>query len=101
MTYKRKRIGDKIYQTQAWRKLRQYYYDSQHGICERCGSPGDIVHHTIPITKENVNDPSITLNKDLLELLCHDCHNKEHKQVHSPIREGCGFDEIGQLIKTN
>ncbi|WP_313894690.1 HNH endonuclease signature motif containing protein [Psychrobacillus sp.] len=95
----RKRVGDKIYHTSAWRKLRQSYYGSQYGMCERCDAPGDIVHHKIHITKENVNDPSVTLNADNLELLCHSCHNKEHKQVYSPIRNELKFDEFGNLVK--
>ncbi len=94
-----KRIGDKIYHTTAWRKLRQSYYTSKHGLCERCNTPGDIVHHKIHITRENVDDPYVTLNADNLELLCHDCHNKEHKQVHEPVREGFTFDENGQLVE--
>lgn len=94
-----KRIGDKIYHTSAWRKLRQSYYDSQHGICERCGRPGDIVHHKVHITKDNVNDPFVTMNADNLELLCIDCHNKEHFKVHSQVREGFGFDDEGNLIE--
>lgn len=94
-----KRIGDKIYHTSAWRKLRRYYYGKQHGVCERCGRPGDIVHHKVHINESNVNDPSITLNEKLLELLCHECHNKEHKQIHSATRKGMGFDEEGNLIK--
>lgn len=93
------RIGDRIYHSQAWRRLRRYYYGTQHGICERCGEPGDIVHHIIPITPDNINDPMITLHEDNLELLCHECHNREHKKGDEPIREDVQFDEFGQLIK--
>ena len=92
-----RRIGDKIYQTVAWRKLRQYYYGKQHGVCERCGEPGDVVHHVIHIDETNVNDPNITMSEDNLELLCHTCHNREHKQVHEPLRDGFSFDANGEL----
>jgi len=95
-----KRIGGAIYHTTAWRRLRQAYYQSQYGICERCSSPGDIVHHKIHITADNVNDPDVTLNADNLELLCHDCHNREHKQTTSPVRDGFAFDDEGNLIQT-
>jgi len=101
MSYSSKRIGDEIYHTSAWRKLRQSYYHSQYGVCERCAAPGDIVHHKVHITKENVNDPFITLNEANLELLCHDCHNREHKTTHFPVRKGFGFDANGNLIKTD
>lgn len=98
MTYKNKRIGDKIYHTQRWRKLRQAYYNSQYGICEWCREPGDIVDHIIEITKENIEDPFITYNWENLQLLCLSCHNKKTFRKHSAIREGFEFDESGDLI---
>lgn len=39
---------------------------------------GYIVHHKCYIDANNIYDTSITLNFDNLELLCIDCHNKEH-----------------------
>ena len=95
------RVGDPIYHTRRWRKLRNAYYRSKHGICERCGIPGDIVHHIIHITNENINDPAITFGWDNLELVCLDCHNKEHKLIHEPIREDVMFDDEGNLIERN
>ena len=41
-------------------------------------SLGYIVHHKCYIDANNIYDTSITLNFDNLELLCMDCHNKEH-----------------------
>src|SRR5690625_5456762 len=99
MKYKLKRVCYKIYHTQRWRKLRRYYYGKQHGICERCGEPGDIVDHIKEITKENVDDPYVTFNESNLQLLCLSCHNKKTFKKHFAIREGFGFDETGQLIK--
>ena len=40
--------------------------------------PGEIVHHKIALTPDNINDPSVSLSWDNLELLCRDCHGKEH-----------------------
>ncbi|NJP37182.1 HNH endonuclease [Bacillus luteus] len=94
-----KRIGDSIYHTTGWRRLRAYVYGREHGICQRCGDPGDVVHHKIAITAANVNDPNVTMNAQLLELLCHQCHNREHKAGEDPVREDCAFDEFGQLVK--
>ena len=47
------------------------------------------VHHKIPITPENVNNPQITLNWDNLELLCKTCHDqeRERRQKRWQIRE--------------
>lgn len=83
-----------FYQSVAWKKCRRNYYLSQYGICERCKGVGRIVHHKKHVTIENVNDDNITLNFDNLELLCQDCHNKEHMSKVTYM-----FDENGNLIK--
>lgn len=72
-----------FYKTAAWLKCRAAYIKYVGGLCERCLAegkivPGYIVHHKCYLTPENITDPSITLNFDNLEYLCHDCHNKEH-----------------------
>ena len=64
------------------------------GKCERCGAVGEEVHHKIRLTVDNVKDPTISINQDNLELLCKDCHNKEHKRF-SKEKE---FDSDGNLI---
>jgi 5-methylcytosine-specific restriction endonuclease McrA len=66
-----------FYQTKEWRACRNGYYNHMHGLCERCGSPGNIAHHTIYLTLANYTDPNISLNWDYLGLLCGDCDNKE------------------------
>lgn len=40
------------------------------------------MHHKKHLTPKNINDPEITLNWDNLELLCLDCHQKEHDKGH-------------------
>lgn len=56
--------------------------------------PGEIVHHKRYITPKNINDPKVTLNFRNLELLCRDCHNKEH----SCKAKRYSFDEKGNII---
>ena len=41
-------------------------------------SLGYIVHHKNHISKDNIYNTDITLDFNNLELLCMDCHNKEH-----------------------
>lgn len=65
-----------------------------NGKCERCGGVGEEVHHKIRLTVDNVSDTSVSLNQENLELLCKDCHNKEHKRF-SKEKE---FDEDGNFI---
>ncbi|MBN2796221.1 MAG: HNH endonuclease [Clostridia bacterium] len=73
-----KEFARKFYKSKEWRDFREAYFISVHGICERCGDPGEEVHHQIYLTPGNINDPYITLNTDLVELLCKKCHNLEH-----------------------
>lgn len=72
-----------FYKTAAWLKCRDGYIKHVGGLCERCLArglivPGYIVHHKCYLNAENITDPSITLNWDNLEYLCHECHNQEH-----------------------
>jgi 5-methylcytosine-specific restriction enzyme A len=87
-----------FYKSKAWRQCRDAYFVYRHGICERCPRPGKIVHHKIWLTPENINDPNISLNWEYLELLCQDCHNKEHHEKYSATRHDVMFDENGDLI---
>ena len=72
-----------FYHTAAWLKCRDAYASSVGNLCERCAAKGiirtgDIVHHKVHINAGNINDPSVLLSFDNLELLCLDCHNQEH-----------------------
>lgn len=72
-----------FYGSRAWKRCRTEYKKSVGGLCERCKTkgliePGYIVHHKEYINARNITDPNILLNFDNLELLCMDCHNKEH-----------------------
>ncbi|GLY09586.1 HNH endonuclease [Pseudobacillus badius] len=89
----------RFYKSRAWRKCRDAYFTSQHGLCERCQQPGLIVHHKVYIDGQNINDASVTLNHENLELLCQTCHNREHFGGADATREGLRFDENGDLIK--
>jgi len=94
--------AEKFYKSKAWKKCRESYIITVHGLCERCGNPGKIVHHKELLTPQNINDPMITLNHELLEYLCQDCHNKEHHGDDSSFTvEGLMFNENGELLKCN
>lgn len=54
---------------------------------------GEIVHHKIELTPENIHDPDITLNFDNLQLLCRDCHAAVHKP-----EKRFKVDELGRVI---
>ena len=92
-----KEYAKEFYQSKVWRKCRAGYFQYKHGLCERCYAPGKIVHHKEYITPDNIHDPHITLNWDNLELLCQDCHNREHHGS-GITREDVVFDEDGNLV---
>ena len=87
-----------FYNSAAWRRCRNAFFRARFGLCERCGKPGLIVHHKKLLTPENINDPTVTLNWDNLELLCQDCHNREHGGASTA--EGVAFDQSGDVIHT-
>jgi 5-methylcytosine-specific restriction endonuclease McrA len=88
----------RFYKSKAWIQVRQAVRIQQRGICQSCGKAGWEVHHKIPLTLENVDDPNIALNPDNLELLCTACHDaKRGNDVY--VRNDLTFDANGQLIK--
>lgn len=52
--------------------------------CEKCNkqilNETIILHHIVELTNENVNDYNISLNPEVIEISCLDCHNKEHNR---------------------
>ena len=72
-----------FYKSPAWLATRAAYIKSTSGLCEDCLArgvltPAEIVHHVIPLTPENINDPSVTLSFKNLRAVCRECHAKEH-----------------------
>lgn len=75
-----------FYMSNEWITCRRAYAKSMGHLCERCAAagfavPGTEVHHKIRLTPENISDPAISLSWDNLELLCKDCHLKEHNKT--------------------
>ena len=90
-----------FYGSQAWKKCRREYKKSVGGLCERCKAngliePGYFVHHKEYINARNISDPNILLSFNNLELLCMDCHNKEHGRVKKERRYF--IDESGKVF---
>lgn len=88
-----------FYKSKAWRQCRDAYFISKQGLCETCGEAGKIVHHTVYLTPDNINNPEVSLNWDLLRLDCQTCHNQEH-QSSEVTAEGLRFDSNGDIIST-
>lgn len=88
----------RFYRSKAWRKCRDAYFAYRHGLCERCGAGGKIVHHKTYLSPENIDDPDVALNWDNLELVCQTCHNQEHHDM-GATEDGLTFDEDGNLVE--
>lgn len=90
--------AEAFYNSPAWKRTRVAYTKSVGGLCERCLNngiykAGEIVHHKVHLTRENINDPNTTLSWKNLELVCRDCHAQEH----SGRQKRWKVDEFGKI----
>ena len=79
-----------FYRSDIWRDFKRNLMIARTNadgviICEHCGKPimkayDCIGHHKVELTDENVNDYSISLNPDLVELIHFKCHNEKHRR---------------------
>lgn len=74
-----------FYASKEWITLRLILINERGNRCEHCKeiinrSRELIGHHTIELTPENVHDSNISLNPELIEIVCFDCHNKDHRR---------------------
>ena len=97
-----KEYAKKFYRSPAWKVAREAAKARAGGLCERCRRrgvyrPGRIAHHTVKLTPENINNPSVALDIKRIEYVCDDCHNKEHKTKDDGKTYKFGID--GKLIE--
>lgn len=74
-----------FYASEKWINFRLGLINERGTKCSRCGeriarSRDLIGHHKVELTPENVYDYTISLNPDQVDLVCFDCHNKEHNR---------------------
>lgn len=80
-----------FYKSDEWITLRQIVIAERLTpdgltICEYCHKPilklyDIILHHTIPLTPENIDDANISLNPKLLQIVHLKCHNRIHNKL--------------------
>lgn len=80
-----RKFAEDFYKSQAWKNTRTDYAASVGGLCEDCLergeiTPGEIVHHMVELTPDNINNPEISLNWDNLRLVCRKCHAMHHRK---------------------
>lgn len=95
-----KEYAARFYKSKAWQSCRDAYFHKAKGLCELCLqqgriTPGEIVHHKIHITPDNVHIPEVTMDFGNLELVCRECHAKEHDANRAARR--FTVDELGRV----
>lgn len=86
-----------FYNSRTWKKIRDHKIVSAGYLCELCGEIGEIVHHKIPLTEANLNNPKISLGIDNLQLVCRSCHKRIHDELDRKGRH-ISFDENGNIV---
>lgn len=79
---------DKLHQFYCSKPWRDFSYNlkiARGGKCERTGEVFTdlsqlIGHHKIELNENNIDDPHITLNPDIIEIISFKEHNKEHRR---------------------
>lgn len=94
-----KPFAEQFYNSPQWKRTRESYRKYRGGLCEICWAEGrikagEIVHHKIHLTPENINDEDIALGWDNLQLVCRECHAKIHDRKQRRYR----IDELGRVI---
>lgn len=79
---------DKLHQfycSKSWKDLAYRLKIERGGKCERTGEifvdmSQLIAHHKIELSEDNVDNPAVALNPELIEIISFDEHNKEHRR---------------------
>lgn len=93
-------IPNNFYRSKKWITFANYIRESRNYTCDRCGGYGNICHHIIHLNMDNYNNPTIAFNEELIELLCYNCHNKEHMH-NNTTQKDMWFDKDGNIHHTS
>lgn len=96
-----KEFAKDFYRSRRWQDCRRAYGQKRGWLCEECLgrnvlSYGEIVHHKIPLTAENIDDPEIAYGFNNLELVCRQCHDELHGKLRE--RKRYHFDENHEIV---
>lgn len=88
-------ILQSFYASDPWINFRLGLIAERGPNCQVCGrriakAIEIIGHHKIELTPENVHDVLISLNPSNVDLVCFDCHHKEHKRF--------GYQSLGRNV---
>ena len=101
----------KFYKSKQWEKCRRLVLERDNYMCVLCKEqPAVDGHHIVELTKDNLDNPNITLNTSNLISLCVSCHNRIHmkwkdvnkrgtrERIPSTV-DGLMFDADGNLVQ--
>lgn len=91
--------ANKFYHSKLWKNVRREVLRRDLYTCRDCYQRCTEVHHVVPLTPENINDYSISLNPDNLVSLCWSCHDKTTKGYTGDIANDLVFDDDGQVVE--
>lgn len=80
-----KKFAEKLYKSTAWQQVRDAAWRRDRCLCQDCLKrgrvvPAEEVHHIIPVTADNIDDATVTLNLNNLVSLCKECHKARHSK---------------------
>ena len=87
-----------FYSSPAWKRFSESIRRQRHYVCEKCGQPGNVVHHVKPIDERNVSDQDIALEPTNMMLLCRACHEEIHNRAAKQPRRTVLFDANGNVV---
>ena len=86
-----------FYKSKAWERVAAAVRERDHYLCVKCGAPGTIVHHIIPL-KKCIGTPA-ALDANNLETLCPACHQAQHRYGAQKNRaREISFDAAGNVV---
>lgn len=90
-----------FYRSPVWQALRRRALIRDGFTCRFCGARAEEVDHIQELTPANINDPSVALNMNNLQSLCHDCHTRKTMEDKGVLQTDCDaeyyFDADGNL----
>lgn len=92
-------FAERLYKSKQWQRTREAYLKQAGGLCEVCLKkglirPGEIVHHIVHLTPENIENPEVTLAFANLQLLC----REHHAEAHDRRERRYTIDECGRVV---
>ena len=75
----------RFYNSRIWRNFSKLLKIQNNYMCDKCNNvvlstKKLISHHKIELTEDNVDDDNISLNKNNIDIICYDCHNRVHNR---------------------